>query len=161
MAERRLIPSNDESMPPPNKMDQDIVSVINRALFHQEAPAHIRIMNARRNAKCTITAITNQNVTAQMALRFLDIIITAARTVDTGVIDVEENGSLERLKIDAVPLVQYMGKGMEVLQRMGEASELDNEGVTITTQVGGWQTAMPLGGGDRREKSLDHRLFVV
>jgi hypothetical protein len=30
-------------------MDQVIVSVINRALFSQQSPGHIRIMNIRRN----------------------------------------------------------------------------------------------------------------
>jgi len=69
-------------------MVQEIASVINRALFHQQAPAHIRIMNARRNAKGAITGITHQNATAEMALQYRDIIITAARTVDTGVVDI-------------------------------------------------------------------------
>jgi len=105
-------------MPLPNEMDQEISSAINRALFHQQAPAHIRIMNARRNAKATITAIAHQNTMAEMAVRYRDIIITAARTVDTGVVDDEDNESRDRLKINAVPLMQYMGKGTEGLQKM-------------------------------------------
>jgi len=111
MAERRLILRRDESVPLSNKMDQEIASAINRALFHQKAPAHIRIMNAERNAKGAITAITHPNATAEMALQYCDIINTAARTVDKGVMDGEENESWERLKIHAVPLIQYMGKG--------------------------------------------------
>jgi len=67
MADRRLILRRDESVPLPNKMVQEIASAINRALFHQQAPAHNRIMNARRNAKGAITAITHQNPTAEMA----------------------------------------------------------------------------------------------
>ena len=118
MAERRLILRRDESVPLSNKMDQEIASAINRALFHQKAPAHIRIMNAKRNANGTITAITHPNATAEMALQYRDIIITAAGMVDNGVVDVKENESLERLKIQTVPLVQYMGKGMDVLQKM-------------------------------------------
>jgi len=51
-------------------------------------------------------------------VRYRDIIITAARTVDTGVVDDEENESRDRLKINAVPLMQYMGKGTEGLQKM-------------------------------------------
>ena len=50
-------------------MDQEIASAINRALFHLPAPAHIRIMKARRNAKGAFMAITHQNATAEMALR--------------------------------------------------------------------------------------------
>jgi len=50
----------------------------NRAHFHQRAPAHIRIMNVRRNAKGAITAIAYQNATAEMAMRYRDLIITAS-----------------------------------------------------------------------------------
>jgi len=135
MAERRLILRRDESVPLSNKMDQEIVSAINRALFHQKAPAHIRIMNAMRNAKGAITAITHPNTTAEMALQYRDIIITGARTVDKGVVDVEENESWERLKIHTVSLVRYMGKGMEGLQKMREEFEAENEGIVIPTQV--------------------------
>jgi len=87
-------------------MDQEIASAIRRALFHQKAPAHITILNAKRNPMGGITAITNPNATAEMALQYRDIIITAARTVDKGVVDVEENESWERLKIHAVPLIR-------------------------------------------------------
>ena len=92
-------------------------------------------MNARRNAKGAITAITHQNATAGMAMQYHDIIITAARTVDRGVVDVEENETWERLKIHAVPLVRYMGKGTEGLQKMREEFEAENEGIAIPTQV--------------------------
>jgi hypothetical protein len=47
MAERRLILRSDEGVPLPNKMDQEIASVIHRSLFHPKAPAHILIMNAK------------------------------------------------------------------------------------------------------------------
>jgi len=63
-------------------------------------------MNARRDAKGEITAITHLNATAAMALQYRDITITASRTVDKGVVDVAANESWERLKIHAVPLVR-------------------------------------------------------
>jgi len=50
-------------------------------------------MNARRNAKGVITAITHQNAMAERALRWRDIIFTAASNVDKGVVDVEEKES--------------------------------------------------------------------
>jgi hypothetical protein len=92
-------------------------------------------MKAKRNAKGASTAITHPNATAEMALQYRDIIITAARTVDTGVVDVEENESWERLKIHAVPLVRYMGKGTEGLPKMREEFEAENQGIVIPTQV--------------------------
>jgi hypothetical protein len=51
-------------------MDEEIASAVNRALFQQQAPAHVRIMNARRNARGTIPAITHQNAMAEMALLY-------------------------------------------------------------------------------------------
>jgi len=135
MADRCLILRRDESVPLPNKMDQEIASAINRALFHQQAPANIRIMNARRNAKGAITAITHQNATAERAMQFRDIIMTEVRTVDRGVMDIKENETWERLKIHAVPLMRYMGKSPEGLQKMREEIEVENEGIAIPTQV--------------------------
>lgn len=116
-------------------MDQEIASAITSELFHHQDPAHIRIMNTRRNAKGVITAITHQNATAEIALRYLDIIITATRTVDKVVVDVEENESWERLKIHRVHLVPYIGKGTDGLQKMREEFEIENKGVTIPSQV--------------------------
>jgi hypothetical protein len=39
-----------ESMPLPYKIDKKIVPVINTVRVHQQAAAHIWIINARRNA---------------------------------------------------------------------------------------------------------------
>ena len=116
-------------------MHQEIASGINRALFHLKAPAHVRIMNAKWNAKGAITAITHPNATTEMALQYRDIIITAARTVDKGVLDVEENESWESLNINSVPRIRYMGKGTEGLQKMREEFESENECIMIPTQV--------------------------
>jgi hypothetical protein len=133
-------------------MDQEIASAINRARFHQKAPAHIRIMNAKRNAKGAITAITHPNATAEIALQYCDIITTAARTVDKGVVDVEENESWERLKIHAVPLIRYMGKGTEGQQKIREEFKAENEGIVIPTQVRWLANPLPSGRGGRIEK---------
>jgi len=150
LTNRLIILRRDEKVPLPNKMDQEIVLAINRPLFHQQAPAHIRIMNARRNYNGAITAITHQNATAEMALHYRDIIITAARTVDKGVIDVEENESWERLKIHGVPVVWYMGKGTEGLQKMREEFKAENEGIVIPAQV--WWLPNPRTIREQRQK---------
>jgi len=92
-------------------------------------------MNAKRNDKGAMTAITHPNATAEMPLQFHDNIITEARTVAKDVVDVKENVSLERLTIQAVPLVGYMGKGTERLQKMGQQFEAENEGILTPTQV--------------------------
>jgi len=133
MAERRLILRRDKSIQLSNNTDQEIASVINGALFHQNALAHVRIMNAKRNAKGAIAAITHPNATAEMALQYCDIIITAGRRVYKEVVDVEESESWERLKIDAVPLIRYMGKDTDGLEKMRAEFEAENEGIVIPT----------------------------
>ena len=135
MAERCLISRRDKSVPPPNKIDQEIASAINRALLQQRAPALIRIMNAKRTARGTIPAVTHQNAMVATALLSCDVIITMARTVVHGVIDVEDEESWERLKIHAVRLIWYMGQGTESLQKMPEECEVENQGIGIPTQV--------------------------
>jgi len=135
MPDRCLILRRAESVPLPNRMDQEIASAINRARSHQQAPAHIRIMKARRNAKGVIMAITHQKTTAVMVMRYREIIITAARTVDKLVMDVKENETWERRKIHAVPLVQYIEGVKEGLQKMREEFDAENEGIVIPNQV--------------------------
>ena len=119
-------------------MDQEIASAITRAHFHPKALGHIRIMNIKRGAKGAITAITYPHATAERALEYGNIIITTARTVNKGVVDVEENVSCERLKINAVHLTRYMGKGTESLQKMLEQFEAENEGIVVPTKTR-WQ----------------------
>jgi hypothetical protein len=105
------------SVPLPNKMDQEIASVINRALFQQLAQAHIRIMNARRNAKGTITAITEPERASgedSAVPRHHDY---CRKDCQKAVVDVKGNESVDRLKIHAVPLVRFMGKYTEGLQK--------------------------------------------
>jgi len=70
-----------------------------------------------------------------MALRNRDIIITAARTVDKGVVDVKQYETWERLKLHSVPLVWFMGTGTEGLHKMRQEFEVENEGIMIPTQV--------------------------
>jgi hypothetical protein len=53
-----------------------------------------------------------------MALRFKDIIIIAARSVDQGIIDIQQNETWTRLKIYGVSLNRYLGKGTEELDKI-------------------------------------------
>ena len=135
MSDRRLILRPDESIPLPQQMYEESALAVNRALFQQQAPAHVRITNGRGNANGTLTAITGQNSTAATALLYRDIIINTARSVDTGIIDVEGNKSWETLKIHTVPLVRYMCKATQRLLKIKEKIQAENEGVAIPAQV--------------------------
>jgi gentisate 1,2-dioxygenase len=135
MADRCLIQRRERSVPLPNMMNQEIASATNRALFHQHAPTHIRIMNPWRNAMGAITAIIHQNPTAEMPVRLGNIFFTAARTVHRAVVDIKGKETCEWLKIHTVPLVRNMGNGTEGLQKMQEEFQAENEGIPIPTQV--------------------------
>jgi len=102
-------------------MDHKIVSAINRALFHQKAQAHVRILTTKRNAKGTITPITQPNATAEMAVRYRDTVFTPATNLDQVEVDVEKNESWHRPNNYAVP--SYGTWGMA--QRASESCELN------------------------------------
>jgi len=143
-------------------MDLEIAWVINRAHFHQKAPAHSQMLNAMRNGKGVITAIDHQNATAVMALAYREVIITAARTVDKGAIDVGANESWERLTVHAAPLVRYIGKFPECLQKMQVGIHVENEGVVISDQVRWPENPHTIKERRHRgEKSVSSFVFVV
>ena len=105
-------------------------------------------MNAKRNSKGAITAIMHQNTKAEIALLYSNLVITAARTVNKGIFNLEAIETLERLKILTVPHIWYMGKGTKGLPKMREEFEPENEGIVIPTQ--GWLLLNPCTIRERR-----------
>jgi len=148
MADRCQILTRDKSLLLPIKLDEAVPSVINRVRFHEQAPCHIKIMNAERNAKGAITAITHQNTTAAMALLYHNTIISAVRMADKEVVDVKVNESWQGLTIHSVPLTRYMGKATEGHLKMGEEFQAMKQGMVIPSTVR-WQ-ANPCTNPERR-----------
>lgn len=70
-----------------------------------------------------------------MGLAYLDEFINTAHMVDKGVVDVARTEFLHRLKVHAVPLVRYMGKGTEGLQKKWDEIQAENKGVVIPVHV--------------------------
>lgn len=99
-------------------MDEEIAWAVDRARFQQQTPVQVQIMNPRRNARGTITTITHQHATTELALLYRDISIKAARSVETGIIEVQQNVLRERQKILTIPLLRYTSKGTEGLQKI-------------------------------------------
>jgi hypothetical protein len=66
-------------------------------------------MNAKSNARGTMTAITHLNATGAMHRIYHELITNAGHIADKVVMNNEENKSGERLKIQAVPLLRYKG----------------------------------------------------
>jgi len=61
--------------------------------------------------------------------------MTATRTVDKEVVDIEDIESCEMSKLHVVPLIGYKGKCTEGLQKMGTQFDVENEGIGVPTQV--------------------------
>ena len=99
---------------------EDIHSAVNRALHREKVPHFVRIQEIRRNGKFTVTGVTTPTASARMLMSYKDIVVTAARTVDIGVVDVEVNEVWKRLKVHGIPLARYMGEGTNGTERLRE-----------------------------------------
>ena len=135
MGDRRLIVRRDKSGPLQRKMGEEIALVINRVHFRQQPPAHIRIMNVRRNSTGTITQDMHQNATAEMASLYSYVIIPMASNVNKGVINIRGNQTRKWLKIHAVCLIRYMGNCMDELQNLGEDIQVEHKGGAIPAKM--------------------------
>jgi hypothetical protein len=138
---RKVIFPRDGCTPHPQDDATDILSEVNRALTKAGVPDHIRLDKLRRNEKGVLTGLVRDRTNAEQFLHYNDIILLAARRVDTGVIAVESNETWMRLKIHGVPLLRYMKQEdpAEGLRLLREEIEAENPGVTIPTA--GWLTA--------------------
>jgi hypothetical protein len=58
------------------------------------------------NMRESITALTRENASADMLIVFREIINTAARKVDLGIIDIEKKETWERVKMLVVNIDQ-------------------------------------------------------
>jgi len=97
-----------------------------------------------------------------MDVQYCDVMISAARTVDNVVVDIEENESWPRLNVPTVPVVWYRGKGTEVLHKMRQEFKVENQGIVNPTQV--WWLANPHTIRERRQNreiSTSSVVFLV
>ena len=70
-----------------------------------------------------------------MILIYRDVIISAKRTVDKGVIDVAETESWETLTVHGVQHMRNMGNGTEGRQKMPDEIQAEDKGVMVSVQV--------------------------
>jgi hypothetical protein len=70
------------------------------------------------NIRGSITALARENGSEEMPIVFREIIVTAARKVDLGIIDIEKNETWERVKMHGINFDQYMAKRMEGREKL-------------------------------------------
>jgi hypothetical protein len=83
------------------------------------------------NMRGSITALARENASADMLIVLREIIVTAARIVALGIIDIEKNETWERVKMYGVNFDQYMAKRSEGLEKFREEIHAENEGVVV------------------------------
>ena len=95
-----------------------MTAAINIALHQTEAPAHIRVQAVSVSRWGVLHTTADPEADAKMVLHFKEAILKAARTVDPGVCDMQENGEWLRFKLVRVPLEVYAGAGgLDLLAR--------------------------------------------
>ena len=132
MEKRRVTFKRDNGLPLAQKKDLDILSEVNRALFEATVPFFVRIQGVTKNTRGCLSTITTPGATAEMLIKYREIVIKAARKVDTGIVDIETNEIWERVKMHGINFDRYLGKktggGLEKLRQELQA---ENEGVVL------------------------------
>jgi len=136
MEKRRVTFKRDNGLPLSQKKDLDISSEVNRALFEAKVPYFVRIQGVTKNTRGCLSTITTPAATAEMLIRYREIVIKAARKVDAGIVDIETNELWERVKMHGVNFDRYLGKktggGLEKLRQELQA---ENEGVVLPLAI--------------------------
>jgi len=136
MEKRRVTFKRDNGLPLSQKKDLDISSEVNRALFEAKVPYFVRIQGVTKNTRGCLSTITTPAATAEMLIRYREIVIKAARKVDVGIVDIETNELWERVKMHGVNFDRYLGKktggGLEKLRQELQA---ENEGVVLPLAI--------------------------
>jgi len=110
MEKRRVTFKRDNGLPLSQKKDLDILSEVNRALFEVKVPQFVRIQGVTKNTRGCLSTITTPGATAEMLIRYREIVIKVARNVDEGIVDIETNELWEKVKLHGNNFDRYMGK---------------------------------------------------
>jgi len=136
MEKRRVTFKRDHGLPLSQKKDLDILSEVNRALFEAKVPHFVRIQGVTKNTQGCLSTITTPAATAEMWIRYREIVIKAARKVDAGIVDIKANELWERVKMHAVNFDRYLGKKTGGgLEKLSQVLQAENEGVVLPLAI--------------------------
>jgi len=136
MENRRVTFKRDNGLPLSQKKDLDILSEVNRALFDAKVPHFIRIQGVMKNTRGCHSTITTPGAPAEMLIRYREIVIQAARNLDSGIVDIETNELWERVKMHGVNFDRYLGKTMGGgLEKLRQKLQAENKGVVLPLAI--------------------------
>jgi hypothetical protein len=136
MKKKRGVFKSDNGLPLPQKKDLEISSEVNRALFEAKVPYFVCIQGVTKNTRGCLSTIMTPGATAEMLIRYREIVIKAARKVDVGIVDIETNELWERVKMHGVNFDRYLGKKMGGgLEKLRQKFQAENEGVVLPLAI--------------------------
>lgn len=106
------------------KSEADLMLALNEALQKAEVEAKVRFSRVRYAPSGSVSALLRENADATMLLpQRSNLLIRAAKAVDSAVVGVEILEQWQRLKVHGMPLERYLGPGkLELLRREVESS---------------------------------------
>ena len=128
---RRMVLNRSAETSPPAVQDAEIHSIINHTLYAAKAPAYIRIQEVKRKYRNTITLTTTPRCSGQMMLKYKDIIISATRKVDPGIMDLTINETWQQIKLHGVPLDRYFTRDLSGLDKLMDELEAENDRMKV------------------------------
>jgi len=121
MGKRMVTCKRDNGLPLSQRRDLDISLEVNRALFEVKVPHFVHVQGGIKNTRGCFSTITTPQATAEMLIRYGEIVITAGRKLDAEIVDIETNELWERVKMHGVNFDRYLGKktggGLEKLRQ--------------------------------------------
>jgi len=85
-------------------------SEVNRALFEPKVPHFVRIQVVTKNNQECLSTITTPGATAEMLIKFRDIMIKGAGKVETGIVDIETKELWGKVEMHGINFDRYLGK---------------------------------------------------
>jgi len=158
---RRLIFRREDKDSEVKADKADIILELNQALTSEAFPSFVRVVDAGYTLSGAITVLLSKEAVNTMLLPFYsDLLLTAVRHADPGVVSVEAPEQWYRLKVHGVPTRRYLNLGLELARREIESGgnlrlkrnptwlrnprelrESTLKGSTIVITVGSWEEA--------------------
>ena len=136
MEKRRVTFRRDNGLPLSQKKDLEISSEVNRALFEAKVQHFVRIQGVTKNTRGCLSTITTLGATAEMLIRYNEIVIKAGRKVDAGIVDIETNELWEKVKVHGINFDRYLGnKTGGGLDKLSQELQAENEGVVLPLAI--------------------------
>jgi hypothetical protein len=158
--DRRLIFKRDSKITATTNKDQQLISTINRALAYSGAPEHIRLYSVSTNRWGTLTALSSSKAPAKvfMVERVKDIVLKAARLIDSSIYDLVENNTWIQIKVHNVSLEDYFWHGS--LGQLKEEIQAANSSIIIPGPVR-WIKSVKAIGDESDKGAIKHSSIVL